>query len=102
MRHVVVRYQVKPERLTEHRDKLRAVFDALAREPLAGLSYTALALDDGLSFVHIAALSTSDGSNPLVTLPAFRAFVADIAERCQMPPSSSEGVVFGSFMATEP
>lgn len=97
MRHVVVRYRVRPDRLAEHETKLRAVFDALEREPRAGLRYTALRLADGVSFVHLALVSTTDASNALTSLPAFRAFVADIAERCDEPPVSTDASAVGHF-----
>jgi hypothetical protein len=43
-------------------------------------------LDDGVSFVHFAVIDTADGSNPLVSLPAFERFQTDLAERCvEMP-----------------
>ncbi|MFO0671109.1 MAG: hypothetical protein U0235_16025 [Polyangiaceae bacterium] len=34
-----------------------------------GLSYQALKLGDGVSFVHVATISTADGTNPLTELP---------------------------------
>lgn len=97
MKQVVVRYRVRPEHLAEHEAKLRAVFDALAREAPEGLAYSATRLDDATSFLHVATVTTADGSNPLTALPAFRAFVAGIADRCEIPPSTSEGVSFGAF-----
>ena len=97
VKQVVVRYRVKAEHLAEHEAKLRAVFDALARERPDGLAYAATQLDDATSFVHVATVTTADGSNPLTALPAFRAFVAGIAERCEVPPSTSEGTPFGVF-----
>ena len=79
MKRVVVRYKVKADRLEEHEDLIRKVFAELAIVRPTGLAYHALKLEDGVSFVHFATVSTADGQNPLTTLPAFKAFAANIA-----------------------
>ena len=71
MRHVIVRYTVKADRAEENEQLVRAVYDELHSTEPAGLSYATLKLDDGISFVHIAA--TEDGRNPLATVAAFMA-----------------------------
>ncbi|HSO38831.1 MAG TPA: hypothetical protein VLT33_40150, partial [Labilithrix sp.] len=60
MKRVVVRYKVKADRLEEHEDLLRKVFAELATARPAGLAYHALKLEDGVSFVHVATVSTAD------------------------------------------
>lgn len=85
-RRVVVRYKVKPERVEEHEALIRRVFAELEERRPAGLAYQALKLEDGVSFVHIAAVSTADGQNPLTELASFKAFSANIAERCDEKP----------------
>jgi hypothetical protein len=97
VRHVVVRYKVKPECLAEHEALVRAVFAQLAELTPAGIDYQVLRLADGLSFVHVATQSTAD--NPLLLLPAFKAFIQDIKGRCEEPPVSSEGTRLGSYDA---
>ncbi len=97
MKRVVVRYEVKPERVEEHKALLRGVFEALAEAKPPGLGYEALQLADGRSFVHVATIAVED--NPLVRLPAFKAFTADIAARCEEPPVSSEATLVGSYRA---
>ena len=54
-----------------------------------------LKLDDGVSFVHIAA--TEDGRNPLADVAAFKQFQMGIAERCDEPPVVSEVQAIGSY-----
>ncbi len=97
MKRVVVRYKVKPERVEEHEALVRAVFAELAKAQPAGLAYQALKLEDGVSFVHVAAVSTTDGRNPLTELAAFKAFTANIADRCEEKSVSSTATAIGAF-----
>jgi hypothetical protein len=91
----VIRYRTKPEHADENERLIRAVFAELAEESPDGLHYTALRLDDGVSFVHVAVV---DGDvNPLNTSPAFAAFQAGIAERCAEGPVPADATTLGSF-----
>jgi hypothetical protein len=62
MRRVMVRYRVKPDQVETFR------------------------LEDGVSFVHIAAVDTADGTNPLGNVEAFARFQEGVAARCDEPP----------------
>jgi len=97
MRQVIVRYKIKPEHVAENERLIAAVFAQLQRDAPAGLRYTSFKLDDGASFVHVASVETSDGSNPLVALEAFRQFSSTIKDRCEEPPMSTEAVAIGSY-----
>jgi hypothetical protein len=98
MKRVMVRYKVKPDRAGENEQFIKQVFDALDRERPAGLHYTSLKLADGVSFVHIAT-HDADGSNPLTSLPEFKAFTAGIKDRCEELPVSTEWTEVGSYDA---
>jgi hypothetical protein len=95
---IVVRYQAKPERADENQKLIEAVFAALdARQP-QGFTYKVIRLDDGVSFVHVVV--EHDGvENPdsLQDVPAFQAFTADIAERCDVQPVATGGAVVGEY-----
>jgi hypothetical protein len=91
----IVEYRVKPERVEEHEALVRNVFAELARTAPAGLRYSAYKRPDGVSFVHVA-LSDGDES-PLLALPAFKAFVERIRERCDIPPNPTSVTEIGSF-----
>jgi hypothetical protein len=80
---------VKPERLEEHEALIEKVFADLAEQRPVGLAYQALKLEDGVSFVHVAAISTPDGKSPLAELASFKAFTAGVAERCDDKPVAS-------------
>ncbi len=95
MKHVVVRYKVKPERIEEHEALVRSVFAQLAEVRPAGLDYQVFKLGDGVSFIHRASVSAAE--NPLTSLESFKAFTADIKSRCEEPPVSSESARVGSY-----
>jgi hypothetical protein len=97
VKRVVVRYKVKAERVEEHRGLIGGVFAALAEAKPAGLDYQVLELADGQSFLHVATIAVLD--NPLTRLPAFKAFTAEIAARCEEQPVSSEASLVGGYRA---
>jgi hypothetical protein len=90
MRKVMVRYKIKAGRVAENEGYIRKVFEQLERERPTGLRYASFKLDDGQSFVHLSAVETADGGNPLTALSAFKDFVARIKERCEEPPVTEE------------
>jgi len=93
----VVRYRTKPERADENQALIEDVFAELATTKPDGLRYTSVRLDDGVSFVHVAIVDTSDGSNPLTAVTAFKEFTREIADRCDEPPVATPGTVVGSY-----
>jgi hypothetical protein len=95
MRQVMVRYKVKPDRVAENEQLVRAVYDELARTDPAGLRYATFQLDDGVSFVHLA--STEDGHSPLSQVTAFKRFQENIADRCDEAPVVTDLREIGSF-----
>ena len=101
MKRVVVRYKVKADRLEEHEDLIRKVFAELATVRPAGLAYSALKLEDGVSFVHVATVSTVDGQNPLTALPSFKDFTANITERCEERAVNSPAAAIGAYRADD-
>jgi L-rhamnose mutarotase len=97
MRRVMVRYKVKPDRAAENAALVRAVYDELARTQPAGLRYATFQLDDGVTFVHLAAVDTEDGQNPLSEVEAFRQFQEHIRDRCEEAPVATALHEIGSF-----
>jgi len=97
MKRVMVRYKVKADRAGENETFIKAVFEQLRRESPAGLRYASFKQPDGVSFVHIASIETTDGSNPLGELAAFKAFIAEIKARCDVPPVAVELDEVGSY-----
>jgi L-rhamnose mutarotase len=97
MKRVIVRYKVKPDRAAENKELVRAVYDELDRERPTGLRYATFLLDDGVSFVHIAAHDGEDGRNPLSDLQAFKRFQENINDRCDERPLASSVHEIGSY-----
>jgi hypothetical protein len=97
VKRIMVRYKVKSERTDENTRLVKAVYEQIVRERPAGLRYATFTLDDGVSFVHIASHDSDTGTNPLTELSAFRAFTANIRERCEEPPVSVEIHEVGSY-----
>ena len=95
MRRVMVRYKVKPDRVSDNEALVRAVYDELAEARPDGFRYATFKLDDGVSFVHIAEI-TGDG-NPLSAIEAFGRFQADIGARCDEPPAPTVLTRVGSY-----
>lgn len=96
MKHVVVRYKLKADRVAEHEALLQGVFEELTERAPEGLAYNVFKLGDGLTFHHVAMIAAG---NPLASLDAFKRFVAEIGSRCDEPPVSSEGTLMGSYAA---
>jgi hypothetical protein len=97
MKTIMVRYKVKSDRAAENEALIAKVFEQLQREKPAGLRYASFKMNDGVSFVHIASLEGADGSNPLAELAAFKAFTAQIKDRCDEPPLPAELTAVGSY-----
>jgi hypothetical protein len=97
MKRVMVQYKVKEDRAAENEQYVRSVFEQLQRDRPPGLQYATFKLADGVSFVHIASHEAAHGSNPLGELPAFKAFTAEIKDRCEEPPVVAELTEVGSY-----
>jgi hypothetical protein len=93
----VVRYRTKPDRGDENQALIEQVFQELRETRPAGLRYTSLRLDDGVSFVHVAIVDTADGSNPLGATAAFQEFTRAIGDRCEEPPVATAAPEVGHY-----
>ena len=96
MKKTMVRYKVKPGCAAENEAYIAKVFEQLHRERPAGLRYASFKLDDGVSFVHIVS-KEGGGEDPLLGLPAFKAFTAGIRDRCEEAPVVVELSEIGSY-----
>jgi hypothetical protein len=98
MKATVVQYRAKPARADENQRLIEAVFAELAERRPAGFSYQVFRLDDGVSFVHVVTEHADvDDPDSLQDVAAFQAFVADIAERCDVSPEAVGATVVGAF-----
>jgi hypothetical protein len=97
MKTTVVRYQAKPERADENQKLIEAVFDDLNEREPDGFTYKVFRLDDGVSFIHVVIEHDVDNPDSLQEVPAFQAFVADIADRCAVPPLPMGATIVGGY-----
>ena len=97
MKTIVVRYQAKPERADENQQLTEAVFAELDERKPEGFTYKVFRLDDGVSFIHVVTEHDIDEADSLQAVPAFQAFVADIADRCDVPPVAAGATIVGGY-----
>lgn len=97
MKATVVRYKVKADRAQENVDLVSAVFAELQEKSPLGLRYSSFKLNDGVSFLHVAAVDDGVETNPLPQMEAFKRFVADIKDRCEEPPVATSATIIGAF-----
>ncbi|HEX7276808.1 MAG TPA: hypothetical protein VF244_05480 [Acidimicrobiales bacterium] len=89
--------EAKPERADENQKLIEAVFVDLDERRPAGFSYDVYRLADGVSFLHVATEYDVADPDSLQDVPAFRAFLSDIAERCVIPPQAVGATVIGGY-----
>ena len=97
MQATVVRYQAKPERAAENQQLIEAVFAELDEREPEGFTYKVFRLEDGVSFIHVVIEHDVDEPDSLQDVPAFQAFVADIADRCDVPPVAMGATIVGGY-----
>ena len=97
MTATVVRYQAKPDRADENQELIEAVFAQLHEREPEGFTYQVFRLEDGVSFVHVVVEHDVAEPDSLQAVPAFQAFVADIADRCDVAPVAMGATVVGSY-----
>jgi hypothetical protein len=93
----LIRYKVKPDRVAENEELVRAVYAELAEAAPDGIRYATFKLDDGVSFVHTVSIETPDGSNPLQGIGAFARFQEGVRDRCEEQPVVTDLHEVGSY-----
>jgi hypothetical protein len=92
-----VRYTVHPGREEQNAELVRAVYLELGALAPPGFRYSTYRFHEGRTFVHVAEQDDDGSPGPLATLPAFRAFQAAIAERCEEGPVVEQAEVVGRY-----
>jgi hypothetical protein len=83
-RVTLVRYTTRPDRAAENEALARAVFGQLRSAPPEDVAYALFR--DGNEFLHVFLNLKEDDGTPVTELPAFKAFSANIGERCEERP----------------
>ena len=97
MTTTILRYQAKPERAEENQELIEAVFAELDEREPEGFTYKVFRLEDGVSFIHVCIEHDISDPDSLQVVPAFHAFMADLADRCDAPPVATEATVVGGY-----
>jgi hypothetical protein len=98
MMATVVQYRVKPERADENQHLIEAVFADLEQRDAKGFTYKVFRLEDDVSFVHVVVEHDDvDKPDSLQDVPAFQAFVSEIADRCDVFPVAKGATVVGGW-----
>lgn len=100
MSRVVVQYRTRNESADDNQAAIERVFAALAESSPDGLRYASMRLEQeeaGTVFVHIAEVSTADGTNPLTELPEFAEFQAGLPDRVVEPPLARQADLVGAY-----
>src|SRR3954468_7798722 len=95
----VVRYQTKPQHADENQRLVEKAFAERHPANPEGLRYSSYRLEDGVTFVHVAAVDTLDGSNPLTETTAFAEFQRGIGDRCVEGPVAASATAVGSYVS---
>jgi quinol monooxygenase YgiN len=85
-RVTLVRYATKPGRAAENEALSRAIFTELRAQAPGDVAYALFKGRDGVTFVHLFVNASADDAAALADLPAFKAYQAEIADRCVSPP----------------
>ena len=101
MKTTIVRYKVKAGRTDENVQYISKVFEQLKQELPSGFRYASFALEDGVSFLHMAILDDDTLENPLPQMKAFQDFTSHIHDRCQEPPMAMSADMVGAYRLME-
>ena len=97
MKATVVRYQAKADRADENQRLIEAVFAQLDEQEPQGFTYKVFRLEDGVSFLHVVIEHDVENPASIQAVPTFQAFVAGIAERCDVPPVATGATIVGGY-----
>jgi hypothetical protein len=95
---MMIRYRTSEARAEENAALIRAVFDEIGALAPTGIRYMTYRQADGVTFVHLATI-TNPEKDWINALPSFKAFQAQLKERCVEPPVISELRTLASYGA---
>jgi hypothetical protein len=96
IKRVLVTYKVKADRVQENEELVRAVYEELHHNKDPDAHYATFKLDDGQTFVHMAAFASEDKQPILTESNSFKAFQKNLGDRCEVPPNPQNLTEIGS------
>ena len=100
MKTIMVRYKTSVATGDANEASVRAVFDELRMRAPGGIRYASYRLADGVTFIHVASVESSE-KNPLTSLPSFKAFQAQLKDRCVEPPVVTDVSIVGAYIGSD-
>jgi hypothetical protein len=94
---VIVRYELKPDRLDEHVGLIEAVFAHLNATAPAGVHYAAFKEANGFGFTHVGHYESDEARSLAGENDAFADFTREIADRCAVPPNAAPQTMIGNY-----
>src|SRR3978361_567266 len=94
MKRTLIRYKTRPDAAGQNEAMIAKVLQEMKATKPNGGCYQSLRLDDN-TFVHL--VEAEEGSTPLPSLEAFKAFQNGIRERCVEPPLPSGVTIVGNY-----
>ena len=98
MKRTVISYRVRPETAAVNEELIGRVFDELVQVGPANVSYTAFALEDGVSFLHV--VEVDEGDNPIPALASFKRYTEAVLDRCQEQPVVNQAREIGTYRSS--
>ena len=80
MKAVKVQYTVRPEYVSTNKEHIRQVMEAIKRNPIDGMLYSAFTIDEGNTFVHFNIARDNETLSKINDLEEFRAFRKGLKE----------------------
>jgi quinol monooxygenase YgiN len=84
---VLVMYKVKPDRVQENEELVKAVYEELRQNNDPDIHYATFKLDDGQTFANIASFASPEKQAELTESKSFQAFRENLPDRCEVPPN---------------
>ena len=97
MRRTIIQYTVKPECAEDNQHYVEKVYEELRRNSPPGLRYATFKQPDNRTFIHLVSVEAENANMPLSQSDSFKAFQADLADRCEVQPVATELTVVGSY-----
>jgi hypothetical protein len=97
MKKLLIRYKVKPDKVSENESLVNDVYGQLKENKIEGFHYCTFKLADEVTFVHIAFADTEEANNTFVNLPAFKEFQKNLKERCDELPDANQATIIDSY-----
>ena len=96
MKAVKVEYTVREDFVSQNKQNIQAVMDALKKKGDVGVLYSAWTKEDGKTFVHIVFQRDEQAAEAVPSLPEFKHFQSELKTGIEVPPKAEPLELAGS------